>query len=67
MRAKVIFCDICKDKIIGNDGDVRMKYKAKMRWWLWYEGGWKKIDICASCLNKIILAKEEKEDEQEKL
>lgn len=58
MKAKVIFCDICKDKIIGDNGDVRIKYRAKMRWWLWYEGGWKRIDICSNCLNKIIAAKE---------
>lgn len=59
MKAKVIYCDICKNKIIGDDGDVRIKYHAKMRWWLWYEGGWKRIDICAECLDKIISAKED--------
>lgn len=58
MKAKVVFCDIC-DRIIGNDGDVMIKYRAKKRWDLWYEGGWDRIDICANCLNKIISAKEE--------
>lgn len=43
MKGTFVFCDICKDRI-GNNGDVKIKYKAKMRWWLWYEGGWKRID-----------------------
>ena len=63
MKAKVIFCDICKNKIIGDDGDVRIKYRAKRRWWLWYESGWERIDICANCLDKIIRAKEESDSE----
>lgn len=59
MKAKVIFCDICMDRILGDDGDIRIKYKAKKRWYSWYEGGWSRIDICANCLDKIISAKEE--------
>ena len=58
MKAKVIFCDICKE-IIDNDGDIRIKYRAKRKWYLWDESGWDKIDICANCLSKIISAKEE--------
>lgn len=63
MKAKVVFCDICKNKIIGDDGDVRIKYRAKRRWIFGYEGGWNRIDICANCLNKIILAKDWSESE----
>lgn len=63
MKAKVIFCDICMDRILGDDGDIRIKYKAKRRWCLWHESGWNRIDICANCLNKIISAKEESESE----
>lgn len=63
MKAKVIFCDICKDKIIGDDGDIRLKYRAKRRWILWDEGGWDRIDICSNCLNKIISVKEESDSE----
>lgn len=59
MKAKVIYCDICKERIIGNDGDVRIKYKAKMCWYLWYESGWLKIDICKNCLTSIIKAKQD--------
>lgn len=55
---KAVLCDICKNKIIGYDGDMKIKYRAKRRWDLWYEGGWNRIDICANCLNKIISAKE---------
>ena len=63
MKAKVIFCDICMDRILCEDGDIRIKYKAKKRWDLLYESGWNKIDICANCLNKIISAKEESDNE----
>jgi hypothetical protein len=63
MKVKAIYCDICKDRIIGCDGDIRLKYKAKRRWYLWYEGGWNKIDICDNCLNQIIRAKEESDSE----
>ena len=66
MKAKVIFCDICKDRIIGYDGDIRLKYRAKRRWDLWDEGGWTRIDICASCLHSIIAAKAESEDSNDK-
>lgn len=62
MKAKLAFCDICKNKIIGNDGDIRLKYKAKRKWYLWMEGGWEKIDICNNCLTLIIKAKEEGEE-----
>jgi hypothetical protein len=63
MKAKVVFCDICKEKIIGDDGDIRIKYRAKRKWDLWYEGGWNRIDICANCLTKIISAKERSDSE----
>lgn len=63
MKVKVIICDICKKKIIGNENDIRIKYRAKSKWCLWYESGWNKIDICANCLNKIISAKEESDSE----
>lgn len=56
---KAVFCDICKNKIIGDDGDMKIKYRAKRKWYSWYECGWDRIDICANCLNKIIKAKEE--------
>ena len=59
MKAKVISCDICKNRIIGNDGDIRIKYRAKRKWYLWFESGWEKIDICSGCLNEIIKAREE--------
>ena len=63
MKARIHICDICKEKIIGKeDGDIRVKYRAKMKWWLWYESGWNRIEICANCLNKIISAKEESDD-----
>lgn len=58
MQGKIVLCDICKEKIIGLDGDVRIKYRAKRKWQLWYEDGWSRIDICSKCLNKIISAKE---------
>lgn len=63
MKAKVIFCDICMKRILYNDGDIRIKYKAKERWNSWYESGWTRIDICANCLDKIIKAKEESDKE----
>lgn len=63
MKAKVVFCDICKNKIIGTNGDVRIKYRAKRKWYLWYESGWERIDICADCLTEIIKAKEESDSE----
>ena len=59
MKVKINLCDICKEKIIGDDGDIRLKYRAKRKWYLWDESGWERIDICNKCLNKIILAKEE--------
>ena len=62
MKAKVIFCDICKNKIIGTDGDIRIKYRAKRKWYLWFESGWEKIDICSDCLREIIKAKEESDN-----
>lgn len=31
---KAIICDICKDKIIGDDGDMKIKYRAKRKWYL---------------------------------
>ena len=55
---KVVLCDICKNKIIGDNGDVKIKYRAKRQWISWYEAEWYRIDICADCLNKIISAKE---------
>ena len=58
MKVKFVYCDICNDKIIGDGGDIRIKYRAKRKWYLWYEGGWNRIDICANCLSKIISAKE---------
>lgn len=63
MKAKIFLCDICKNKVIGGQGDVRIKYHAKRKWFLWHEEGWERIDICASCLEKIILAREGEENE----
>ena len=63
MKAKVIICDICREKIFNDDGDINIKYQAKRKWYLWCEGGWERIDICANCLNKIISAKKENESE----
>lgn len=55
-------CDICKK----NNPNVKIKYKyrAKRFWKEWYEGGWeksgwKKIELCQECLDKIINAKSE--------
>lgn len=59
MKVKLVYCDICKEKIVGDEGDVRIKYRAKRKWYSWWEEGWSRIDICADCLNKIISAKEE--------
>lgn len=58
MKGYFIYCDICK-KEIGDDGDIRIKYRAKRKWCQWHEEGWDKIDICSDCLNKIISAKKE--------
>ena len=57
MLIKAVYCDICK-KTICNEGDLKIKYRAKRKWNLWYESGWERIDICSNCLNKIIAAKE---------
>lgn len=64
MKAKVIFCDICKNRLIGDSGDIRIKYRAKRKWYLWFESGWDRIDICADCLDRIISAKEESEGDK---
>ncbi len=55
---KATICDICKERIIGCTGDIKIKYRAKRKWCLWHEDGWVRIDICANCLDKIISAKE---------
>ena len=54
---KIRVCDLCKK----NDPDAKIKYKyrAKHFWWLWYEGGWEKIELCQECLDKIIKAESE--------
>lgn len=40
----------------------KIKYKAKRLWTSWYESIWEKIEICNECLNKIIKAKEEEDN-----
>ena len=64
MKVKLNYCDICKNRLFGSDGDVRIKYRAKRKWINWYDFGWERIDICSKCLNKIISAKAESEDKE---
>lgn len=52
---KVHVCDLCKK----NYPDLKIKYKAKRSWVLWYESGWDRIELCNECLDKIIKAKSE--------
>ena len=56
-------CDICQK----NYPKVKIKYKIKAkRNWPLYDM-WEKIDVCEECLNKIIVAKEESEDDSNTL
>ena len=56
-------CDLCK-KEMGSGADVKIKYKAKRKWWAYpCDEGWERIDICADCLEKIIKVVKEGESE----
>lgn len=56
---KIELCDLCMKN--RPDAKIKYKYKAKLFWWSWYEGGWKEIELCRECLDKIIKAKSEGE------
>ena len=49
-------CDLCEER--SPDAKIKYRYKAKRRWFLWYEEGWDRIELCQECLEKIINAKE---------
>lgn len=58
MRREVIICDICGEEI--NKGDARIKAKIRVPdlWandMLWECQKWKKLDICAHCLNEMCI------------
>lgn len=53
-------CDLCKKNLPNTV--IKYKYKAKcFRYWYVYDP-WKKIELCEECLDKIIKAKEEKNE-----
>ena len=54
---RLYVCDICKKN--SPDAKIKYKYKAKRFWWLWWEGGWERIELCQKCLDKIINAESE--------
>ena len=54
---KLHVCDLCKKN--DPDAKIKYKYKAKRFWWLWYEGGWERIELCQECLDKIIKVESE--------
>lgn len=58
---KFELCDLC----MKNSPDAKIKYKAKRFWWSWYKGGWKEIQLCQECLDKIIKAKSGKKQEED--
>lgn len=49
---KIELCDLCEKN--SPDAKIKYKYKAKLFWWTWYKGGWKEIELCQGCLDKII-------------
>lgn len=55
---KIRVCDLCGEE--SPDAKIKYKYKAKRYWCSWYESGWKKIELCNECLEKIIKAGETK-------
>lgn len=57
---KVKVCDLCEARY--PDAKIKYRYKAKRRWFSWYEEGWDKIELCTECLEKIINAKTESEE-----
>ena len=50
-------CNLCKKN--PPDAKIKYKYKAKLFWYSWYEGGWERIELCKECLDKIIKAESE--------
>lgn len=56
-------CDLCEEQ--SPDAKIKYKYKAKRRWFSWYEEGWDKIELCEDCLTKIINAKRKTRTESE--
>ena len=55
-------CDLCKKN--NPDAKIKYKYKAAWHWTLWHESGWIKMELCQDCLEKIIKAENDKEDEE---
>lgn len=58
---KLEICDLC----MKNSPDAKIKYQAKRFWWSWYKGGWKEIQLCQECLDKIIKAESEEKKQKE--
>lgn len=54
MKTTIHVCDICKHN--QPDAKIKYKYRAKEAWMSWYDNGWKKIELCQDCLDKIIEA-----------
>jgi len=55
MKKTIHVCDLCKQPRI----DFKLKYHAKRRWLIIppsgvSRSGWKKIELCKTCLDKII-------------
>ncbi len=50
-------CDLCKRNT--PDAKIKYKYKAKRFWISWHKSRWERIELCQSCLDKIIKAKSE--------
>lgn len=61
MKMIMRVCDICKHN--PPDAKIKYKYRAKKAWYSWYERRWEKIELCQDCLDKIIEADKESEEE----
>ena len=59
MKTTIHVCDICKKNTPNTR--IKYKYKAKKFWYSWYNNGWKRIELCQDCLDKIIQANVEVE------
>jgi len=55
-------CDLCEARY--PDAKIKYKYKAKRRWFSWYEERWERIELCEECLKKIIYAEDKAESEE---
>ena len=72
MQVSYTQCDLCGEKIIWNE--LNIKYKAKRNILQFFSvedaknkipftSEWKEIDVCENCLKEIIKRKQEKDEE----